>query len=293
VSAGTPPAPLGEYAQDFDGTQPLCQGDVLEFLSAEPLSPGRHRLGVVVTANCDLAFGKHRGVVTYVPLVSVDAYVGIFVIPRLLEQECNSAEKKVHEICVRPGAARRAIEMAKLGYSPEIGAEVVDDPAAKARLVEALIDVTRYSEALSSVQNAEDGDSAIDILKASLSSSEGGRTPKKAGKSLRGKIKSHLNRLPGDALFLSAVGPNHEEGYIATLRLIRQVSEDRVALKAIDEMRSPDYYDARRASRLDVLYCHRLVQQMAGVFTDIGLPESYEEARDSHLALYIDRLTGV
>ena len=82
---------------------------------------------------------------------------------------------------------------------------------------------------------------------------------------------------PGDAMFISAVGPGNELGYFAYLRHIEQILEPDIAIGP--GRRSVKY---RRIARLEDRYAHALVQRFALVFLAIGLPDAYEEMRDLH-----------
>ncbi|MEV6449035.1 hypothetical protein [Amycolatopsis sp. NPDC051716] len=96
--------------------------------------------------------------------------------------------------------------------------------------------------------------------------------------------------LAGDALFLGKISTEHDRGYTAVLRMIRELRQDRVSLTAVSERIKQNFYTARRMSRLSTLYTHRLVQQMSQVFTDIGLPVDYEAFRDSLIETRLSEL---
>jgi hypothetical protein len=86
-----------------------------------------------------------------------------------------------------------------------------------------------------------------------------------------------LRNLPGDALYLNEVSPEHTEGYVAYLRRIVEVADESVTLTQSRMSSSARYL---RISSLRSPYVYAMSQQFASVFSAIGLPVEYEDARD-------------
>ncbi|QYX77575.1 hypothetical protein [Streptomyces akebiae] len=286
-------APFREYETGLS-EQPLRQGDVLEFLQKEEFPTGwRDTIAIVVTANCDLSFGKHWGTVTYVPAIPFDVYVQQFIIPKIIATECTKSEKILHSLFTQEVATEsveRALEMLQLGYPmEEISVLLPPDGKGRPRFEAELQTLGLYWTAQVTLKQCTDSDEYwrhIEGLSADLDKL---RKPKTSSKELlRKEIKSRLKSFPGDTLFLCEPGPGYAGGYVVMLRLIRSIEDTSVALRPADEYHSPGQHRARRIARLKILYCHRVVQQMAQVFTDIGLPADYEGARDSHLDDYVE-----
>lgn len=253
----------------------------------------RDTIGIVVTANCDLSFGKHWGTVTYVPAIPIGIYVQQFVIPRIMASECTKIERKLHGLFASDVATEftdRALEMLQLGYSMDkivvlLPAESKNGAQFKTEL-QALAIYQSTRLALERCADAEQYWRHIDELAIELDKLR--KTKPSTREVLRKEIRSRLERFPGDSLYLSEPGPGYGGGYIAILRLIRSIEDSAVSLRPSDEYHFPGQHQARRIARLKTLYCHRVVQQMAQVFTDIGLPEEYEKARDSYLKNYVE-----
>ena len=93
---------------------------------------------------------------------------------------------------------------------------------------------------------------------------------------------------PGDAVFLHGLGGSLTAGYIAYLRRIDNVDEANVALRFRDLSDSSKV--AKRISRLSSPYVFRLTQQLAQVFSAIGLPGSYEESRARFVSEQVEAL---
>ncbi|MEW2811977.1 hypothetical protein AB0929_33580 [Streptomyces massasporeus] len=274
--------------------QPLRQGDVLEFLQKEEFPTGwRDTIAIVVTGNCDLSFGKHWGTVTYVPAIPFDIYVQQFVIPKVIATESTKAEKALHDLFdqeVASDSVDRAVEMLQLGYSmAEITTLLPSESKERPRFETELKTLDLYWAAQITLKQCTDAEQFwrhIDRLTTDLDKL---RKPKTASReTLRKEMRNRLKNFPGDSLYLSEPGPGCGGGYVVMLRLIRSIEDSAVALRPADEYHSPGQHRARRIARLKTLYCHRVVQQMAHVFTDIGLPTDYEESRDSHLKNYVE-----
>ncbi|MFD5129384.1 hypothetical protein [Streptomyces olindensis] len=269
-----------------DPDQPIRQGDVLQFLSAKADFPldGEEALGFVVTANCDLAYGKHWNLITYVPAVPVDSYVKQFVIPKEIDAQRAATERAIRKTILNSGGTDqldRAFEMMRLGYAPEDIVTLL--PAGRTRE-----DLASHIRALLALEKSVKDLSLCThqrpfcrCLQAHCRRLDKARpTKKSADELLRNSVRERLKRFPGDFLYVHRPSPHHPTGYVALLRLISSIHESLVAIRPLDETSATE---ARRVARLNTLFCHRIVQQMAQVFTDIGLPEDYETARDHHL----------
>jgi hypothetical protein len=276
----------GEYDESADlrDSDGLRQGDVLQLIPREPEAELERYFGVVVTANCDLAQNKHFGVVTYVPLVPVEFYIHRFTLPKVLDNEevksLRLLKGRILEKCDTILFDRVVDMMYSNSYTlDEISGSVSgqlsirDEVARHLAVLSALGKAREVADPQVAIYGLVELASALDII----------LKPKKP--TINGFLADIENRLTrsmaGDCIFLSQISSNHGSGYTAILRMIRELSHDRISLSASAEQRDPGQFSARRVSRLRTLYIHRLVQQMAQVFTDIGLPGEYETARDT------------
>lgn len=266
--------------------QAIRQGDVLQFLSAKADFPldNEEVLGFVVTANCDLAYGKNWNLITYVPAVPVDSYVKQFVIPKEIATQRTATERDIRKSVLSTGGPDhldRAFEMIRLGYAPEDVGTLI--PAGRARddlatHIRALLALEKSVAEMSLCTHKEP---FCRCLRAHCRRMDKVRPTKKgADELLRSSVRDRLKRFPGDFLYVHRPSPLHSTGYVALLRLISSIHESLVSIRPMDETPASE---ARRVARLNTLFCHRIVQQMAQVFTDIGLPEDYETARDHQL----------
>lgn len=91
---------FGEF-RAIRSSEPLRQGDVLE--SSEEDAPMWRRHLLVLTADCDLAFDKHQGRVTCVPLLRADEYLIEMQIPRLRERIVKRILDQASDLLRRAG----------------------------------------------------------------------------------------------------------------------------------------------------------------------------------------------
>jgi hypothetical protein len=289
---------VGEYDSDFDeASESLRQGDVLEILDPAGLVRSGIALGVVVTANCDLEWQKHGGIVTYVPVVPVFSYVRDFFVPSLVEDSYLDIEKKIKTMfrgAERVEVGDRVLELVALGRPAESALGLLENSHGDYRLFADMVNLlVLYRDARLALENARSDEECVSAVQALGASAGKYNVPSHKKFKVHAKLKSRFEKFPGDCLYLGSMSPTHQGGHVALLRLIRQVRQAEIALKATDERRRREAIVARRASRLDTIYCHRLVQQMAGVFTDIGLPKEYEDAREVKLKKHLDEWEGM
>jgi hypothetical protein len=83
--------------------------------------------------------------------------------------------------------------------------------------------------------------------------------------------------LPGDAFFIGSIQGIADEAFVAYLRLVRELPAGSVATTA-SALKTAT---VRRIARLRSPFLYRLTQQLAHVFSDIGLPRDYETKRDT------------
>jgi len=262
--------PFAEY-RTVGVTDDLRQGDVIEATDIEATMWHRHLL--VITADCDFAHAKNQGRVTCVPLLRAEEYLAEMRIPRIREQIAKQQLKGLREILSNAGAPSISDHRLREWPSEEEPEAIVTGLGLKQG------EAQKATAALTAVRmlNAPITDlkGALELL---VDAQLAGINPPKrenATKNLVRNLRETYAQPPGDALFLSAIGPGINEGYFAYLRHIEQVSESDISLGST--RRAVQY---RRISRLQDRFIHALVQRFAMVFMSIGLPDEYEEQRD-------------
>jgi hypothetical protein len=266
----------------IEDDRPLRQGDIFSWLI--PSKNPWQQYGVVVTADCDIAKEKHHEILSYVPILFATDYLRLFYLPKQLRRSLRiikdellarirSAQAKTPEF-TEPISEGTAITWV-LRSPPE---EIVDDLAitdGRERL--------RFHELCTLYRDTESaaaaGTFAEQLSAALLLRGRASKNHESARDKLWDEILGHVQSLPGDTLFLNTVGINNTDGYIAYLRLVREIHQSEIAIRQTDLRDSA--VKARRISRLRSPYVYRLTQLLSDIFSSIGLPREYELMRDS------------
>lgn len=286
-SSGHPPpgasGPLFTECEEALDAAPLRQGDIFEFLDLTERPD--LRFGIIVTADCDLVLEKHRGTVSYVPILPLSDYLAIYVLPRKLVSSCRPV---VEQLC---GVVSKAISDHRSEFTRELDERAIlswfqRDPVERI-LAELRITDERKSAVVRELSAAYlDGEKArtsasfcdqVNVL-LRLRALRGGGS-KNPTSALEGELRSDIKNLPGDAFFLGALGPHYREGYVACLRFVREVTTRAIAIRQPD-LRDPETV-GRRIARLQSPFLYGLTQQLGSVFSSIGLPQAYEVRRDT------------
>lgn len=290
----------GEYEPHFDEfDRSIRQGDVISFLSKPDLPPQHPRqwrahLGVIVTADCDLAHHKHGGTLSYIPVVPTYIYSALIAFPRMADRIHKSAANKLKSI-LSPAqdwpTFDRITEILGQGKPTDsIARFLPDKPEARAAIQQiAILEAHeawrhRYERG----QTWSDILSAFEKLLASRALANGAK-PKNIDQEtlLRKEMGNFLRSSPPDDVMFLASPAHQFVNFMAYLRLIREIPLRGIALSAHQEFVEPNLI-ARRVGRLQPRYLHRLTQKMAAVFTDIGLPDEYDEIRELILEDFIN-----
>jgi hypothetical protein len=252
---------------------PLRQGDILEAVDRS-VSKWERRL-LVLTADCDFANDKHQGRVTCVPILDSSDYLLEFQLPAIragYAKKPAAALQAASEKVGFTGVSRdRLTAWATEDSTPQILA-ALEISEAKAIEFAGYIDALRmlYAEYKSLNSGIEGFATAIE--KSGLV-----KTRDEALARVKGDLRSRINSLPGDAVFLGAVGPADADGYFAYLRHIEQLWEADIS---VTPTRSAVTH--RRLARLSDRFTDAVAQQFGMVFMSIGLPAIYEEGRRRH-----------
>jgi len=102
---------------------------------------------------------------------------------------------------------------------------------------------------------------------------------------LAAEFQKNVSSLPGDVFFLSGIEGHEVHGMFAMLRFISQCGLEDVAVNR-DEVEFGEA-KAKRIGRLQAPYLYSLTQNLARVFSDVGLPREYAERRKLTPASYV------
>jgi hypothetical protein len=247
-------------------SQPLRQGDVFEWLddSDNPYQQS----GVIVTADCDIAQAKHTGILSYAPILRLKDYLRLFFLPRRLDRivtslsaELNALIRKL-QMTYRPDfpepLSDEAIEVLMRSSEPQEVAEILGVPAGKDN--DRLLRVVEVVQACLIAQDDASFESQFDAVIRARELRSSSKQP--ARDALWSDIHGHVKTLPGDAFFIGAITDERRDGYVAYLRLVREIRSDEIAIRQTD-LRSKGVR-ARRIAHLCSPYVYRLTQQLGG-----------------------------
>ena len=284
------------------GSEPLRQGDVLEAVDttvppgsqsqgpsefSEPIAaaPPKWRKHLcVITADCDFAFKKHLGRVTCIPFLTRDDYLLEMHIPRLRERLVKKPLKEINKTLARMNGPRISESRLREWVSEEDPNAIVSSLQISGSEAESVLKSLASLRAFEAP--AESLESATSALVNAQLMASTPPTRKNAIKTVQEALQGAFSQPSGDALFISAFAPGHDDGYFAYLRHLEQVWEPQIVTNSVRKVAS-----YRRIARLQDRYIHALVQRFAMVFMSIGLPPEYEELRNLHSELLGEQIS--
>lgn len=288
----TDPTPPFSECDDVTDDSALVQGDVFEWL--ERKDDPWLQFGVIVTANCDILHQKHRGILSYVPVLAIEDYLRIFFFPSALQKGVKSIAEQLGRTLLADEVADaiRAYQAENLADFPEPLSDSValrwaltltpegladelqiTDPGPRKKFVTLVEDFRSVEAAVTGGAYAAQWNALVRLRVRQ------GPTAEKARERIWSEIRASIKDLPGDRFFLGRLGSVPGDGWIAYLRLVREIQHDQVAIRQPDLRKKETV--AKRVARLRSPYIYRLTQQLIDVFAAIGLPSEYEESRSS------------
>lgn len=261
-----------ECLEQLQGDTTLSQGDVIVWEEAQDF---QSKAAVVVTADCDLAKGKHWGRITVVPLVPIAHYLEEVYLPKqlaALEPELASLfAKEVHRVLeAATGDAPSEDALESL-----VGLDALPAPF-DARDLLKLHALLRHARGLTRlITSAQALDNALRIINPKVKALSASR------------IGVFLDKPPGDCMVLPQL-PGLVPGLnVAFLRAMREVRDQDIATRTSELTQNR----ARRIGRLVPVLRYRLTQMLAQVFSDIGLPDEYEVTLKRERINFVELIT--
>lgn len=251
---------MTSFIEDIDLSQPAQQGDVILWQSTVPWN----RIGVVITADCDIDKKKHWGRLSVVPVETISNVVGTLFSYQFLQKQ-------------RPAliSAFRQKYSEGSGKVSEAYVETVIS-AGNEGLPEQCVEIANLIRRV-------DGDSpGNDFLSSMRRCNELIARPIDLANWLRSKLKD----LPGDLMAVPLPKGMRSSHGVVWLRFIREVNVDDVVVSQSDWVGST----AIRSGRLASPIRYRLTQRLASVFSDIGISGNFESQTASAFSSEIDEL---
>jgi hypothetical protein len=286
-----PTDPRFSECDETTDDRPLRQGDIFGWLDGPP-DPLR-LFGLIVTADCDIVHSKHHGRLSYVPLLALTDYLRLFLLPERIDRgrrpmseelskallaEALTGQIRAYQASNLPDFPEPMSKEAALRWAGTRGAaEIADDLGihelrARCEFTDLVADYIFVDDAL---KNELFSDQIEALVRLRMRK---GATREKAVAKVWSEVHEAIRDLPGDAFFVGSVTAVHNSGYVACLRLIRELRDGDVAIRQVDLRGKPPAV-AKRLARLRSPYVFRLTRQLADVFGSIGLPTEYEGHR--------------
>jgi hypothetical protein len=266
----------GEFEPEL-GDSPIRQGDVFKWDDEHTIRPW-YQYGVVVTADCDLAQNKTMGRLSYIPALTMEDYIWHFWrdakfssvqkshLAKFTSRLNNRLKKDAHAGGVSEEAAWTWLQ--RKGIDGLLDEIAMTDKGQRSDIKKIADDLVK----LSSLLEAKMPD--LGLLQVCYAI----RNPKASPddvKALALEVQSSMASLPGDVFFLPHVSDRPDEGIFLMLRNITQCEISEIAIRP-DELKFGSA-KARRLGRIAAPFRYAITQNLARVFSDIGLPVSYEE----------------
>jgi hypothetical protein len=267
---------IAEYEADL-GQTPIRQGDVFRWESEHSERPWL-QYGVVVTADCDLAKTKTKGRLSYVPALTMEDYIWHFWRePKFAQTQKSHLMKfttRVNRRLQQDDPQVEISEDAAIAWLQRLGADQfldeirITDNGQRANFKKIANELTLLSKLL------EAAEPDLILLKSCYAIKNPKADPDDV-KALASEVQSSLSSLPGDVFFLPHVSDRTDEGIFLMLRNITQCEISTIATRP-DEIKFGNA-KARRIGRIAAPFRYAITQNLARVFSDIGLPQAYED----------------
>lgn len=250
----------------------LSQGDVIVWEESQDF---QSKAAVVVTADCDLAKGKHWGRITVVPMVPVAHYMEEVYLPKQLALQGPDLYKMFAKEVHRELQATEEDPPSDDALESLLSLEAL--PASlNASDLPKLHALLRHARGLTkSMTSAEALDNSLRLLNPNVKALSASR------------IRTFLDKPPGDCMVLPHL-PGLDPGLtVAFLRAMREVRDQDIATKTSEMAKNR----AKRIGRLVPVLRYRLTQMLAQVFSDIGLPDEYEVKLKNERVKFVESIT--
>jgi hypothetical protein len=271
----------------------LRQGDIFVWHDRNYRRPWQ-TFGILITADCDLVQDKTHGRLSYLPALTMEDYLWTFWRPEkfgpvLLERE-TTLESRLNKCLSRlRGSGAGISKEAAIAWVRRAGADQLitelglTDPG-QIKDLRASIDAYVLVRDLIGSSTPD-----LDLLRKCYPM-KNKRASESDHTDLARELQNSVTNLPGDVFYLSGIDGLEQFGLFVMLRHVSQCDASDLA-KSPDELRLGTA-KAKRVARLNSPYVFALAQNLARVFSDIGLPKSYDDRRKISPIRYFDAAYG-
>lgn len=262
-------------------SQPLRQGDV--FVSHPNIGASAwDAIGVVLTADCDIANGKTRGLLTYAPIIGLETYLrDIWLddeISQAIQEPLNylAAEIHAHHTKVIPSAKVLTTDFILEWIQEDSIEDICDSLKVDGNDRTSLISTITSIKEIIELREAENDNSDIFGSFFDLKHKIGNPSQKEPKiKSKINQMKSALKYVRQDVFFLNDIPETERLGHLIMLRNFRQIEENKITTARSEWFANSSLFF--RVGRLNPPFKYALTQQFSMLFARIGLPLEYEE----------------
>lgn len=235
----------------FKPNDVICQGTIIKFCNE---NQQEYKYGIIVTGDCDIAQEKHGIYLSYCCIMSLEYYIKKFYIQKKCKNKLSKIigqiKEKVFEIL------NRKLDDRAMEHVFSLSRNELDELLKNNGVVEKIIDIQNYMH---------EGDFSLEEYKKICS-------PKNKD------FEKDIRNFPGDKFFIGNI-PDPErntEGFVVDFRRIKEIKRDEITINYFGN-------DAKcfAIANLNSPYKQKMSQALGAMFSDLGLPESYENNRNS------------
>ena len=234
----------------FDPSDEIQQGTIIKFDTQDD----DEKIGIIVTADCDIAQNKHGRYLSYCNIITLDSYIHNYFI----QKKC---QKKIVE----------KLQCLKLQIQDLLHRELSDS---------AFKQLLSYDkETIKTIINNNSLIKEILVLQPFYQKTEFFMEDFVAICHQKKKeFENEVKNFPGDKFFISKM-PDPEctnEGFVVNLRRIKEIKRDEISIHYFGS--TPSCFVL---GKLNSPYKEKLAQTLGCMFSDLGFPADYEDQRNT------------
>ena len=264
---------------------PIGQGDIFAWGNWSERDEW-DQFGMVVTADCDIAHDRASNFLTYLPILSLAAYVKLVWvrqrIAKLLVQHQRQTSEEIHRLHLKlnPGATKLESVVSNRWIIQSTNELILK--ALNVSEKKEITNITKLLEVYRSLEAASRGDTMGDLvqtyceIRASKQSIPTTRAKEIVARDMHSDV---VQNLPLECFFLTSLPQIDALGFIVMLRHIQPIKPQTLTA-SYTEAKGLDNR-AYRLGRLSPTFKYALTQKFGTLFSRIGLPVDYEEWQDA------------
>ncbi len=234
----------------FDPSDEIRQGTIIKFDTQED----DEKIGIIVTADCDIAQNKHGRYLSYCNIITLDSYIRNYFIQKKCQKKI--VEKlKCLKLQIQDTLQRELSDSAfeqLLSYDKETLGTIINNNT----LIKEILELQPFYQKTEFLM--EDFIAICNQKKK--------------------EFENEIKNFPGDKFFISTI-PDPEcinEGFVVNLRRIKEIKRDEISIRYFG---STPYCFV--LGKLNSPYKEKLAQALGCMFSDLGLPADYEDQRNT------------